>query len=422
MRKLLALLLCTALLLTFAACSNSNTEIHPTETTEEAKIVDTYPYPTINNKLTWDAINAIPMKRSDMTIQEMRELCVQFMRFSKTAMWTPNDTVDFIRNSKGTEDQIVKGGIYAGLPYVGLGTGNVYRMMDHLNEETGVMDMELLRTMPKLFGNQCSCTTFWGWGRVVNSMGIAYTANMTQGNGYLRVGPYTYPDNTLRFSEQYTTEKVCQDNGLDIMCQSYAQLHLGDGLVYYTTAGHAIMASSEPHVEYTGNKINPTTSYITILEQSQRWEEYTNDAGDTAQVKNSIDKKMTFLDLFNNAYIPFTYAEFLGTKGVDETKCEINLSGDSVEANKLFSAKVTANFGISDIYVSLKKADGKEVYRLAVYADTPNERTLNISRAGNTFAWGDYNKLSGEYSVEVSVQLSTGERPVVYSGKVTIEN
>ena len=417
MKKILVLSLALVLLLSLAACGAAPEPVATTTVATEP--ADTFPYPEIHQKLTWDAINALPTKRADMTVQEMREACVAFMRFSKTAMWTPNASFEFIRNAKGDMDSMSQGVVYAGLPYVGLGTGNVYRMMDYLNEKTGVMNMEMPIQNPQLFGNQCSCTTFWGWGRVINSMGEAYTANMTILNGYLRVGPYTYPDSTIRFSEQYTTEMVCKENGLDVMCQSYAQLHLADGLVYYTTAGHAIMVSSEPHVEYIGDKINPSASYITILEQSQRWEEYTNEAGDTGKIKNSIDKKMTFLQLYEDAYIPFTYAEFLGTKGIDETTCSINITGDTVDSTKLFYAKITANFGISDVYVRLTDDSGKEVYRLAVRAGSPNCRAITLNPNGtNSFAWGDFNKLSGSYHATVSVQLSTGERPTLFEGTV----
>ena len=418
MKKILVLLLATVLLL--CGCG---AEPAPVETTVATEPADTFPYPEIRQKLTWDAINALPTKRADMTIQEMREACVAFMRFSKTVMWTPNANMEFTRNAKGDIDSMTQGVVYAGLPYVGLGTGNVYRMMDYLNPETGVMDMEMPMQNPQLFGNQCSCTTFWGWGRVINSMGEAYTANMTLLNGYLRVGPYTYPDSTIRFSEQYTTEMVCKENGLDVMCQSYAQLHLADGLVYYTTAGHAIMVSSEPHVEYIGDKINPSASYLTILEQSQRWEEYTNEAGDTGKIKNSVDKKVTFLELYEDAYIPFTYAEFLGTKGIDETQCSINLSGDTVDGDKLLHAKVTANFGISDVYVSLQDDSGKEVYRLAVRAGSPNCRTVTMNPNGtNAFTWGDTEQLSGSYRATVTVQLSTGERPTLFEGTVQFDS
>jgi len=92
-----------------------------------------------------------------------------------------------------------------------------------------------------------------------------------------------------------------------------------------------------------------------------------------------------------------------------------------VDATKLFNAKVTSNFGISDIYVTLKNADGKVVYRLVTRATNAGEKQVSITRNGtNAFATGDFDKLSGEYAVEVTAQLSTGERPVLYAGKVII--
>ena len=145
-----------ALSLLLCGCGAPAPEV-TTPTTEETKPIDTFPYPEIEEKLTWEAINAQPTKRADMTIQEMREACVAFMRFSKTAMWTPNDNMHFVRNAKGAEDDMYKGVVYAGLPYVGLGTGNVYRMMDYLNEATGVMDMEMPMQNPKLFGKLYLC-------------------------------------------------------------------------------------------------------------------------------------------------------------------------------------------------------------------------------------------------------------------------
>ena len=425
MKRILASILSLAILMSLAACASSNPSAttEPIETTEETKPADTFPYPTINEKLTWERINAIPLKREDMTVQEMRELCVQFMRFSKTAMWIPNDLLQFEKNTKGATDEMQKGNIYGGVPYIGRGgCGNVYRLMDYINEKNGVVDMEHFKTYPSLFGNHCSSCTYWAWGRVINSVGHNYTATINQRNGFLRVGPYTYDDNQLKFTDTYTTIMICAENGMDVMFRSYAQTHLADGFVQFVPGGgHVIMAMSEPHVVMIGDQIDPINSYITIGEQGQSWEAYTNEAGDTAQIKNSVDKKMSFMDLFDKHYIPFTYAEFLGTDKVDTTECTINLSGDSVDAMQLFNAKVTANYGISDIYVSLKNADGKEVYRQATRASFAGEMTLNINRNGtNTFFWGNYDKLSGEYAVEISVQLSTGERPVVYTGKVTV--
>ena len=421
MKKLIAFLLCICLLLTFVACGETASQ--PAETQGETEPVDNFPYPEIKDRLTWEKINALPKKSANMTTQEMRELCVECMRFSKTALWVPNYTANFSRTNSA-EDVMTQGVIYAGLPYIASATGNVYRMMDYINEETGVLDLRMAMLNPSLFGNQCSGCTYWGgWGRVINSTTEVFTGAMTQANGFLRVGPYTYQDDLTKFSTQYSTNMICEQNGLTVMCESYAQMHLADGLVNYSSAGHTLMATSEPHVEYFNGTIDPAKSYILISEQGQTWHDYTNEAGDTAQMKNSVDRQMTFMELYDNSYIPFTFAEFLGTDSVDETQCSIELTGDTVTSAQLFKAKVTANYGISDIYVSLKDDSSKEVYRLATRATVSGVRELAITKNGtNTFVKGNYDDLSGSYAVEVSVQLSTGERPVVYTGTVTIEN
>ena len=379
--------------------------------------------PEIKNKLTWERINAMPKKRADMTIPEMREICVAFMRFSKTALWTPNAEVKFIKNASGTEDVMTPGNIYAGVPYISCATGSVYRMMDWIDEDTGLLDLATAMGNPILFGNQCSGCTYWGgWGRVTNSTTQVWTGAMTQANGFYRVGPYTYPDDLPNYSKEYSTNRICEENGLDVMCASYARMQPADGFVNFFGGGHVLMASSEPHVEYADGKIDPEGSYIHICEQGQKWHELQNEQGDTYQMKNSVDRKMTFQQLFNNSYIPFTYAEFLGLKGIDETKYGIDLTGDSITADQLFGATVTANYGISDIYLRFKDAAGAEACRLVVRADVSGVRQLPITQNSDTcFALkGKLEELRGAYALEILAQLSTGERPVVYSGTITI--
>ena len=145
MRKFLAFFLVLAAMLTLVACGASET---PAETTEAytsifQKKEDNFPYAKLNNHLTWDDIEAFPIKTEDMTVQEMRELCVEFMNFSKTVVYMPNDYLEFEKNNKGAMDQMIKGQAYGGVPYIGGGgCGNVYRLMDYIDEETGVLDME----------------------------------------------------------------------------------------------------------------------------------------------------------------------------------------------------------------------------------------------------------------------------------------
>ena len=135
MKMIFSILLAVAGLLSLAACDRGGAAAPVDTTPDTTPLVnfkaDDASYPTINQKLTWDAINAIPIKNEDMTVEEMRQLCVDFMNFSKTAMYIPNDYLGFEKNNKGTADEMVRGQIYAGLPYIGGGgCGNVYRLMD----------------------------------------------------------------------------------------------------------------------------------------------------------------------------------------------------------------------------------------------------------------------------------------------------
>ena len=168
MKRILCIVLCLVTLLALAACGNSQ----PGTPIADSKPATSFPVPTINDKLTWEKINAFPIKTTDMTIQEARALCVDFMRFSKTALYIPNDNMSYQLNTTGTMDKMIKGQIYGGLPYVGLGgCGSIYRVMDYIDEETGVVDMTNPKLNPGLFGSHCSSQTYWAWGRVINSVG-----------------------------------------------------------------------------------------------------------------------------------------------------------------------------------------------------------------------------------------------------------
>ena len=311
MKKIAAWILMLAVSVSLLACGGPEAGNTPTE---ETKPADTFPYPEINEKLTWDAIRSFPVKRADMTEQEMRQLCVDFFRFSKTALWIPDTNWTYIKTKDGETDEMYKGKIYGGLPYIGVASGNVYRIMDYINEETGVVDMTEPMAEPKLFGNQCSIASYWGWARVINSADFGWTYEMVQSKGFLRVGPYTYDDTISRFQDDlYQTDDVIRENGPEIIYESYAAMKMADGLITYTGAGHAMMCTADPVVVYDAEGIiDPANSYLLITDQHSKWVEATNGAGDTYTHKNFVDRKMSFYELLTEAYIPFTFAEFSG--------------------------------------------------------------------------------------------------------------
>lgn len=372
--------------------------------------------------LSQGQIDSFPIKTSNMSVQQMRQLCVDFFRFSKNVLWISADAAEIPLNYNATSWETMPGNtLYGGLPYVGnTGCGNVYRMMDYYDEATGKLD--ILRAMgsyPGLFGNHCSGGAYWGWARVVNSAKYGFTENMTHARGFLRVGPYTYDDSHTGFNSSFRTKTICTNNGKQTMFESYALVQPADGLVQYSTAGHVIMVSAAPVVvRDPDGSINANKSYLQVIEQTSQWENQTNGNGKEYNVKGYVDKKYAFATLFNSGYIPFTFAEFLGTDPVEETKCTSSLSGSSVTLDQIFSSHVKSNYAISDVYVLISDSSGV-VQKTMVKATAVHTMQLNVRNSGNNVdIWGKTQLGSGSYTVKIQAQLGTGERITVYSGKL----
>ena len=414
----------------------------------------------INEKLSWETINSYPIKTSDMTVEEMRQLCVDFMEFSKTYLWTPSESVDYIRNAAGSQDSMSQGTIYGGLPYVGVASGNVYRMMDYLNE-FGIVDMQkaipalgsadrLTMSDLKYFGSQCSQSVYWAWGRVMNSTNYRWTSSVVPNNDFIFLGDIQIPEIT-GWTAAYNTKMACADNGTAVMYEAYAQLQKADGMVNYidTTggngAGHLVMVYQDAEVAYNDDgTINGANSYIYIIDQSQSWVDGTNDAGDVFKYKNNIAKQYTFQSLYNSGYIPFTFAEFLGTDDIELTEVSLVngeatlISGTIVEEDRSYQttasvnnltwsqfmdSSVTSNYGIVDVYLIVYDNQGNEMYKHAVRTGYAGNMILDMEEVGDMVTtWETKALKSGRtYSAEIVVQLSTGERPTIWNGQLTYD-
>ena len=414
MKKALALVLLAALVL--SGCGGKDSAGQPSATQNPQSAI-TVNYPQIKEKLTWDAINAFPIKSGDMTEEEMRDLCVDFFLFSKTALWIPDENWNYIITGSGHQDEMVMGQVYGGLPYITVGGGNIYRLMDYIDEQTGVVDMTEPMKDPTLFGNQCSYGSYWGWARVVNSAQFATTAYMLHKNGFLRVGPYTYDDSHNRYEEGvWGTAMIIEENGSEIMCRSYAAMKHADGMVMSGEAGHVVMCRTDPVVVYAPDgTIDPGESYVYILDQHGAWTEDTNESGDTYLHKNYVNRKFTFNELLQQGYIPFTFGEFRGTDPVEPTQCSFSHTGDTITLAQVNAGVVTSNYGVSDIYAVVKDNRGNQVLSCVTRSQKPTN-TLNFFKKVSQSEWEPYT--NGAYTLEVICQLGTGERLTVYTGKL----
>ena len=315
------------------------------------------------------------------------------------------------------------GDIYGGLPYIGYATGSIYRLMDYIDEQTGVVNMEKAGAVPEAFGNQCANGAYVGFARVINSPKYSITEDMALCNGFLRVGPYMYDDKLVGYSDFYGTDEICGENGRETMYESYAQLKAGDGIVYYTTAGHVVMVATDAHVERLDNgQIIPNQSYITVLDQTATWTTGTNEAGDKFTYEANVDTKWTFDYLFNGSYLPFTFKEWTGEDPIEETEVAFSHQGDSITLDQLYTAKVTSNYYIFDLYAQVFDSQGNEIYKLASRPIRKcSVKEFRFYRAGaGVDSWGSLDNLNNkeEYTVKIYVQLGTGERPTIWEGKL----
>ena len=382
--------------------------------------------------LSREGLDALPKKYAGMPPQEARETVVAFWRYCKTALWIPDARYDIYEDDKqNPEEQIWKrcleqGQVFAGLPYKGSSTGSLYRLLDYMDPATGVVNVTLAGKTVGTFGGMCSSGCYWAWARVMNSCDYRWCNDSVQSRGYLRVGPYTYPDNWLRLeNEGYQgTDDVCRENGEQVIYQSYAAMDIADGLIgVWEKNGHTMMCSGKPVVVYAEDgTIDGQESYMLITEQGGHWDPGVSASGIPYEYAYSLDKKFTFYKLYTGCYIPFTFGELIGTDPIEETEVTCTHSGDTITPKEIFKTSVTSNYNISDVYVLIYDAKGNEVWKHAVRARAPSTRELKISKALDvTETWGDLDSLDAtkkEYTVQIEVQLGTGERPIVWQGKL----
>lgn len=459
-------------------------------------------------QLTRKQVEDFAIASDDMKKEDLRQLTLDFFLLQLTFQWTPNyDVTDYPVTYGSFSKSLLQNAVYGGIPYQSTGFGSVYRWLEYYDEETAVLDLEKALAENGGYGegaavedvqtdangkvtykkylsfrtmfNQCSSSSFWGWGRVINSANFLYTADMTVRNGFIPVGGYTYPNmETLdRFGYEteanptaYDTDNVIADwnaqNGADAMFKCYAKTKPADLLV---SPGHTLMVKSVDVQTRADGTINELISTITVQEQIEKWARATRLNEHAYYIQGEEASVYTFKELQKQGYIPYTFVEYLDeTDPVDQEHLKFyndviaplspiapqytlftftqdklaSMTGASVEKSEVFTnletgkqnvsleefkaLAVGSNYPISDCFVVVKDKDGKEVLKNVFRALNPRTREVSMTAEksshekdadGNliTISQGLEAYTSGGYTVEVSLQLSTGEKPTVFT-------
>jgi len=375
---------------------------------------------TVAEPISKETLEAIPIANSAMTEEQLRQICVDFMRLQLSFPWTPSHDLTYKNHSKSIT--LYKGSVYGGLPYISSTGGNIYNAMAFYDEATGTIDTKTAGAdFYKMIGNQCSGAAHWAWARISDKIDYTGTQNMLERNGCLRLGSYTYDDNIENFhNEKIATASICKANGKNVMFESYAQLKKADGLVLYTgSAGHTRMIATDAVVvRKADGSIDGDASYITYLDQVSDWKEGTQSNGDLIMNQGSLDTKCTFAQLYGEGYLPFRIPELAGKDPVEKATATIGYSGNSITLDQLYLASVKANYAISDVTVTLKNEAGETVYEMTAYTYKINIREFAL--AGNPVSAKLQGYMQdGAVTVEVSARVGTGEKLIVYTGALT---
>ena len=437
MKRLIVFLLILSMLISLFSCAEApavSETLAVTQTaetvTEEAVTETEEADPVYNEKvsdpLTPERLAQIPIAHDGMTTDQLRQICVDYVCLSTTFQWLPSKTFSYITSSVDLEVKFYEGKLYGGIPYVNLASGNLYRVLEMYNTETGVMNVDNFAedSDKKIyFGTACSGTACWGWGRVVNSATMKWTSNMNQKNGFIPVGPYTYDPSIEIYGNDGAEDckPICKRNGQKVMFESYALLQKADCVV---NQGHVRMVKEAPTVvRNPDGTINGDESYLIQCEQGLYT---TNDShnrtaadGTVYKIQGSDYYKSSFSELFSSGYLPHTFAEFLGTDPVEPGIVTIDHSGPTAKVSDFKDGKLSANYPISDVFTVIKNEQGEQVYRYAYRCEYHFTRVISLSKAVSAGALQTFST-KGNHTVDILVQLSNGELITAYSGALVV--
>lgn len=423
MKRFAALLICFLTLISLFGCGNKEAS-QPTVPTEPAKDYSAFAGIVADPKTWYDELMALPIANENMTEEELRQLCVDAMRFNMTFPWTPTMDINYsFTLLERTSDVYLPAGIaYSGLFYCNNNArGNVWKALQYYDHETGAMDIQAMGgQMLGVLSSACARGCEWGWSRVANNTGLETMNSYNQHNSNIAlVGEYNYGLGKYSFGSGSGTKDIIRDNGEDVILKSYAVMKMADG-VYSSSSYHVMMVADAPVVVYDADgNIDPKESYVMILEQDAvgsktEKKNYLQENGKTMRPLGGVDNKYTFQDLLDKGYIPFTIKELIGQEPVEAGEAYIGaqnapiandtdmLLGD-VLAKTLFT-----NYAICTVEAQIQNPEGK-VLAKQIYDHQSTPFTYHASISSRDFEEAAAPFADGKNTVHIYVRLSTGE-------------
>jgi len=358
----------------------------------------------------------------EMRLAWRRDLVESRMRQMMSMLWTPEQDIIY---THAEEPQSLKAGrIYRGMPYAhGSGSGMSFLTFASGMDEKGVYTISGLEGARMTgdinsahISNDCADAVFWAWAAVSGSISFGSTRRMTQFYGCVPVGEYVCNET----SYSCATTRIAEENGMECMYRSYAQMQKADGMVWFTDGGqgHAVMISSVHVVRNQDGSINGNESYVLVLEQvsgnlAGEVSYYDETIGQTVYIGCGVDNKMSFRALYKIGCLPITCKELIDPAPLAE-EC-VSDSVEKLSEDTALTGVLESNYRISHVTMTIYDAQGNKVQQAIGYNLEQNMYQFKVSQLrGNSVIEinrgdVDLNKLpGGSYRCVLSCTVSTG--------------
>ena len=363
----------------------------------------------------------------DERLQWRRELVASRMRQMVTLLWT--STEDITYDYGGGPVTIRAGRIYEGMPYThGSSADMAFLQFATGQDENGVYTISGLagermtgQPVSAHISNDCADTLFWAWGSVSESISFRFTKEMTLYTGCIPVGDYTYDRNTF----DGATRLILEPYGQQHMYECYAQLQLGDGLVYYTSGeqGHARMVTEVSVVYNADGTIDGDRSYAVIMDQggvdqTKGKTRYHEGLGQDVYVMCGVDVRKSFAHLYWEGDLPITCKELVDPAPLAEEV--ITGVEDATSVADLFTRALESNYRISHVPLYLLAGQNEPVQTVIGFNKEATMYRFKLSQLrGNSVLPVNLGKLeldeltSGNYRCILNCTVSTGRTVTV---------
>ncbi|MBQ7119062.1 MAG: Ig-like domain-containing protein [Oscillospiraceae bacterium] len=316
-------------------------------------------------KMIRDGIAHIGVRDEDI-IAARQQIALDYMRKMATVLWTPSEDITYTTGSSSNalSFTLEKGKVYRGVPYAyNSGSLETFMEFESGKDANGVYTISGLSGEALSggqgtvrIGNDCSGSVVRSWSKFGANIQAKATSNMTEKNGFIKVGDYDY--DVTSFSSSSQTIAITEANGKDKMFAAYAELRPADAVVHYLDGyGHVMMISE---VDVKNQKVKIIDQTRAHMKTWGTGDEDTMEIDGVGTVYNIYgeDVEYSFSQLYNAGYLPITCRELREANYIAENvSFRDSLGEESHTLRNMFAGTISSTRAIDTVMVTILSGD-----------------------------------------------------------------